>query len=66
MPGLAGVVAAGVALGNATDVGGGVCAGKMDDVEGFAGGDISTIEEGGFIAGGIPGGHGFIICGIEI
>ena len=60
MPGLAGVVAAGVALGNATDVGGGVCAGKMDAVEGFAGGDIATVEEGG----GIPGGHGFIICGI--
>ena len=71
MPGLAGVVAAGVveSLGKATDVGGGVCAGKMDEVGGFAGGDIAFIAGGipggqGFIAGGIPGGRGLITGGI--
>ena len=44
---------------------GGVRAGKIDEVEGFDGGDGATITAvGGLIWGGMPGGRGFIDGGI--
>ena len=64
MPGLDGVVVVtavgvvAVAL-DAAAPGGGVRAGRIDEVVGFEGGDIATL--GGLIPGGIPGGDDFIV-----
>ena len=43
---------------------GGERAGKIDEVEGFDGGDGATTAVGGLIWGGMPGGRGFIDGGI--